>query len=225
VSTVDEVEKGMGGGGLVVALADLAEADVVDDDQVGSGPRAKSTWIGVVGEACMQVVQQIDAAGVADANALLAGTQRKGLEEVALAGAGLSGDDQVVVALDEAQATELEDEALVDSGLEVEVEGFEGLALVEAAVVDTTLDASLGLGGDLAAQDVLEEHGMSGALAKGPVEQLVEVGQDMGQSEELQVPAESDEDLFGIELELAGRGGSWRGAVGRSFSHGGGSCA
>jgi len=225
VSTVDEVEQGVGGGGLVVALADLAEADVVDDDQVGSCPRAKPTWIGVVGEACMQVVQEIDATGVADANALLAGTQRKGLEEVAFAGAGLSGDDQIVTALDEAQATELEDEALVDGRLEVEVEGFEGFALVQTAVVDAPLDAALGLGGDLAAQDMLEEDGMGGALAKRPVEQLVEVGQDMGQSEELQVPSESDEDLVGVEVELASGSGSWLGAVGGTFSHGAGSCA
>ena len=35
---VDEVEEGVRGGGLVVALADLAETDIVDDQQIGTCP-------------------------------------------------------------------------------------------------------------------------------------------------------------------------------------------
>ena len=67
VPAVDEVEEGVGGGGLVVALLDLAEANVVDDEQVGAGPGLEAPGVGVVGEAGVEVVEQVDAAGVAQA--------------------------------------------------------------------------------------------------------------------------------------------------------------
>jgi hypothetical protein len=41
---------------------------------------------------------------------------------VTLAGARIAGDDDVVVAADEVEPRELEDEGLVELGLEVEVE-------------------------------------------------------------------------------------------------------
>jgi len=80
----------------------------------------------------VEIVEQVDTAGVAQANTLLAGAPAEGLEQVALAGAGIAGDDEVVVAADEVEPRELEDDGLVERGLEVEVEGFEGLVLLEA---------------------------------------------------------------------------------------------
>ena len=62
---VEEVEEGVGGGGLVVALLDLAEADVVDDEQVGAGPCLEALGVGAVGEAGMEIVEEVDGAGVA----------------------------------------------------------------------------------------------------------------------------------------------------------------
>lgn len=44
------------------------------------------------------------------------------LIEVALAGAGIAGDHHVVVTADEVETSELEDDGLVELGLEVKVE-------------------------------------------------------------------------------------------------------
>ena len=105
----------------------------------------------------MEIIEEVDAAGVAHGQALFAGTQCEGLEEVALAGAALAGDDEVVVAADEVEAGELEDERLVEAGLEVPVEGLEGLALDEATGIDAAADALLELVRGLGAEEVLEE--------------------------------------------------------------------
>ena len=49
------------------------------------GPAAQASIVGVVGESGMQVVDEIDSASIADAQLLLAGAQREGLQDVALA--------------------------------------------------------------------------------------------------------------------------------------------
>src|SRR5690606_31308598 len=103
----------MGSRGLVVALLELAEADVIDDEECGASPGAQAFGICAVGETGMEVVEQVDAARVADRNALLTGAQPECLEDVALAGAGLTGDEQVILTLDESEAAELDDGALV----------------------------------------------------------------------------------------------------------------
>jgi len=113
---------------------------------------------------------------------LFAGTEREGLEEVALAGAALAGDDEVVVAADEVEAGELEDERLVDARLKVPVEDLEGLALDKAAGVDAAADALLELMCGLGAEEVLEQGGGAGTLAGGPDEVRVELVERVGQA-------------------------------------------
>jgi hypothetical protein len=203
----------MGGRGLVVALLDLAEADVVDDEQLGARPRLEAPGVGVVGEPCVEVVEQVDAAGVAQGDALLAGSQAKGLEDVALAGAALAGDDEVIAPAHEVEAGELEEEGLVERRLEVPVEGFERLLLAQAARRDAARDAPLELARDLGGEDVLEQRRGAGALACGPREQLVEALVDVRQSEEEEVSSES---LEGEVCVVSGRVVSAAG----SFSHG-----
>src|SRR5215211_2483649 len=117
VSAIDQIVEGVGGGRLVAVLLDLAEAHVVDDEELGGGPRLETAGIGAIGEPGVEVVEQVDAAGVAQAEALLAGAQAERLEEVALPGARRTGDDHVVVAADEVEPRELEDERLVELGL------------------------------------------------------------------------------------------------------------
>jgi hypothetical protein len=213
VPSVDQVEERMGGRGLVVALLDLAEADVVDDEQLGARPRLEAPGVGVVGEPCVEVVEQVDAAGVAQGDALLAGSQAKGLEDVALAGAALAGDDEVIAPAHEVEAGELEEEGLVERRLEVPVEGFERLLLAQAARRDAARDAPLELARDLGGEDVLEQRRGAGALACGPREQLVEALVDVRQSEEEEVSSES---LEGEVCVVSGRVVSAAG----SFSHG-----
>src|ERR1019366_6894978 len=191
VPAIDEVEEGMGGGGLIVALAYLAQADVVDDQEIGARPGLESSRVGAVGESGVQVGEEIDAARVAQRDALHASAEPERLEDVTLAGAALARDDQVVVTPDEVEAGELQHEALVERRLKVPVEGFERLSLDEATHPDSTVAAGGGFVIDLGAQDVLEQGGVSRSLAGGPRKQVVERRERLGEAQVAEVPAQT----------------------------------
>jgi len=223
VAAVDKVVEGVRGGRLLAALLDLTEADIVDDEELGARPTLETAGVGAVGEAGVQVVEEIDAACVAHAEALLAGAQGEGLEEMALARAVLAGDHEVVVATHEVEAGELEHESLVEAGLEVPVERLERLALDEAAGVDAPRDALLELVGGLDAEDVLEQRGRAGALAGRPRQPVVELVARAGQSEEVEVSPESFADEVVVAASAISRWGSvGAGSLGHSVASFGG---
>lgn len=200
---VDEIEEGVGGGGLVLALLHLAEADVVHDQEVRSSPALEAALVGGVGEPGVEVVEEVDAAGVADGHLRLAATQGDGLEDVTLPGAALSCDDQVLFAPSEVEAGDLHDESLVELGLKREVEGLERLALGQAALVDAALDAPLELVGGLGAEDVVEERARRRLLLGGPGEVLVEVFEGVGQPDDVEVLPEPIGEVAGAWGSLA----------------------
>jgi hypothetical protein len=151
-------------------------------------------------------------------------TQGEGLEQVALAGAVVAGDQEIVVAAHEVEASELEHEGLIEAGLELPVERLEGLALDEPAGGDAAGDALLELVRGFGAEDVLEERGRAGALAGGPREPLVERVERVGQSEEGEVSSEPGEDRVVVRgaSRSVSRFGSGSAA---SLGHAGVSCA
>jgi hypothetical protein len=55
MATVDEVIEGVSTGGLVTAFADLAEADIVNDDQRRTDPSSEALGISAVSQAGVQV--------------------------------------------------------------------------------------------------------------------------------------------------------------------------
>lgn len=81
----------------------------------------------------MKVVEQVHAADVADGQLGLAGAEGEGLEDVALAGPTLARDEQVLAALDESEACQIEDQGPIELGLEWPFESFQGLARAQAA--------------------------------------------------------------------------------------------
>jgi len=170
VPAIEQVVQGVRGGGFIGALLDLAQAHVVDDQECRACPALEAAGVGAVGEAGMEVVDEVDAARIAQLDPLLACAQAERLEEVALAGAVVAGDHEVVVAAHEVEACELEHEGLVEGGLEVPVERLERLALDEPAGVDAADDALLELVSSLEAEDVLDERGGAWALVGGPCE-------------------------------------------------------
>lgn len=103
---IDQVPEHVGGGRGVAVGGDLAEADVVEDDEFVASPAAQAGLVGAVGEAGVEVGEEVDEAGVADEAAGDAGAQGDGPEDVALTGAGLAGDDEVLLAGEEAEAGE-----------------------------------------------------------------------------------------------------------------------
>jgi len=160
----------------------------------------------------VQVVEEVDTARVAHAHALLAGAQRDRLEDVALARSGLARDDDVLVALHEVEAREFEHERLVEVWLEVPLERFEGLALGEAARGDTAFDALLEFVCDLDAEEMLERRGWAKALTGDGGKAFVELAEGLRQAEELEMSAESREDVV--------VGGVWGLGICGSSGHG-----
>ena len=175
MAPVDQVEEGVRRRGFVVTLLDLPDADVVDDQQVGGGPALESPRVGRIGEAGVEVVEEVDAASVKDAHLLLTGAQAERLDDVALARAAHASDDEVVLAADEFEGAQLHDEGLVQVGLEGPLEGLQCLALGQAAVLDAALDAPLELVGSLGAEDALEQDAAGRLLVDRPGQMLVEL--------------------------------------------------
>ena len=126
---------------------------------------------------------------------------------MALAGAALAGDDEIVATPDEVEAPELQEERLVELRLEVPVEGLQGLVLAQAALVDASLDADLELLRGLGAENALEEREVSGSLARGPREVVVEIREGVGQPEEREVSSEPLGNVVGV----------WVGGVSSAF--------
>jgi len=191
VPFVDQVEERVGGGRLVLAFPHLPEADVIDDEQLGPGPGPEAAGVGVVREPGVEVVEQVDAAGVAYGEGLLAGAHAEGLENMTLAGPALTGDDEIIAPSHEVEACELYDGGLVEIGLEVPVKSLEGLMLAKPAVGEAAGEPALELVVDLGGEDGLEERSGTFLVTRGGGEQRVEVAAGVGQSEEGEVSSES----------------------------------
>ena len=73
VAAVDQIEEGVCGSGLVVALLHLTKTYVINDEQVWGGPALEALRVGRVGEAGVEIVEEIDAAGIAHGELHLAG--------------------------------------------------------------------------------------------------------------------------------------------------------
>ena len=174
MAQIDEIEQHMGGGGLIVGALELAKADVVNDDEVRPTTGLETALIGVVGEARIEVSDEVDAASIADAVFGVAGAQREGLEDVALASAGLSGQDEILGALDKTQGGELFDGSTVQLGLKVPVKRLKRLAGIQATVIDATLDTASSLFGCSVTQDSLKELRVGRPLGGGQGELLGE---------------------------------------------------
>ncbi len=180
--TVNEIEESVRGRRFVVAFLDLPEAYVIDDEELGGGPALEPARVGTVGETGVEVVEQVDAAGVSHAELTLTGLDAERLQDMALAGSALAGEEQVLGASDEVEAGNLEDHGLVEAWLKGPVEGLEGLALGEAGELDSALDATLAFLAGLGAEDTLEEGADRRLVLEGPGQVLVEVFEGMGQT-------------------------------------------
>lgn len=216
VPAVDQIEEGVRGGGLVLVLLDLAEPDVVDDEQLGPRPGLEAARVGAVSEAGVEVVEQVDASGVAHRELLLAGAASEGLEDVALAGAAGTRDHEVVVSAHEVEVGELGHESLVERGLERPIEGLESLVFSEAADLDAASHSLFELSCGFRTKDALEQRGGAWRFAQRPAERVVEPFERGGQAEEGEVSPESLEDFVSGVGSFGADGG---GAA--SLGHGG----
>ena len=86
MAAIDEVPEHVGGGRGVAVGGDLAEADVVEDEQLLAGPATQAGLVEAVGEAGVELGEEVGEAGDADDAAGQAGTQRDGAEDRHCAG-------------------------------------------------------------------------------------------------------------------------------------------
>lgn len=194
VTAIDEIIECVRGRGLVVTLFDLTKTDIIDDEQSRTGPGLESTRVRAIGKAGVKIIEEIDTTCIAHAYALLTSAKRERFEQMALAGATLAGDDKLVLAPDEVEASELGDERFVEFGLEVPLECLERFGLNQAARENAALDALFEFAGGLEAEHVLEKCRRTWALAGGPGEPFVELGEGERQPEKFEVPSESFDD-------------------------------
>jgi len=78
VPAVEQVEEGVRRSRLVLALLDLAQADVIDDQENWPAPPLEAALVGAVGEPGVEVVEEVGAPGVADGEFLLTGLEDEG---------------------------------------------------------------------------------------------------------------------------------------------------
>lgn len=132
---------------------------------------------------------------------------------MALTSAGLTSNDDVIVTPNEVEATEFDEECLVEGRLEVPIEGFERLALGQAASGETVGDAANALVIDLDGQNMLEQGSVTWTILGGPVEKVMERAKGVSKPEERQVSAESFEEQVVFRGLVDGNVGDWTGSV------------
>lgn len=76
---VEEGEEHVGGGGFIAAALELTQPYVIDDQKLGAAPLAHAPLVGAVGEPGVEVVDEVDAPGIADGELVLAGFEQKRL--------------------------------------------------------------------------------------------------------------------------------------------------
>ena len=194
VPAVEQVEEDVGRGGLVVAAAQLPEPDVINDEPLSARPAAHPGFVGLIREPRIKVVNQIDAARIADLDLPLAGAERERLQDMALASTALAGDQEILALVDEAERGQALDDGTIEILLEGPVEGFEGLSHAQAAGVDAPLDATLPQVLGTVAKHPLEQHEGGRVVLMRPGEVGIEMLVEVFQSESLEVVSESLED-------------------------------
>lgn len=132
MAAIQKREEHVGRGRLIVAPLELPQPHVVHDKERGTAPPLHSPWVRAIGQARVEVVNEVDAARVTDRPLLLTGLEGERFQDMAFASAALARDQQVFVALDEDEREKLLDRAAVELGLEVPFEARQGLAVLEA---------------------------------------------------------------------------------------------
>jgi hypothetical protein len=145
---VDSPVGGDDGGGAAVALDDdlvevagvlgieAAQAEVVEDEEVGSQEAAHDPLGGVVGPGLVDESQEGIAAEEQNAAPGAAGGVPQGAGEEGLSNAHGTEEEDILVAVEEAEAEEVSDPVPVEGDGGVPVEVFEGVGLLEASCCD-----------------------------------------------------------------------------------------
>ncbi|QDE71504.1 hypothetical protein BHS05_33325 [Myxococcus xanthus] len=183
-----------------LVLSQAAQAEVIDDEQVGRGEAQEALVVAAFAACGAQLHEHFVGADVEGAEARAAGAVAEGLGQVGLADAGGADDEDVVVALQEGAGAQFQHLGLGDAGVEVEVEVLEGAGVLEGGTAHA-LGELLGVATfHLVAQQAVEEfgvgevvvHGLLGAHLEGlegaGQAQLLEYGNQLVSGTQFQTP-------------------------------------
>src|SRR5205823_6707612 len=120
-----------------------------------------------------------------------AASERERLQDVALPGAVLAGEDQVLLASHEVEARKFHDERAIELWLKVEVEGFEVLSLAQAAGLHAPLDAVFELDGSLLAEHAVEQIGSGRSFARRPRAGFVQAPGNLPEAQGFRGPSDA----------------------------------
>src|SRR5690606_14474599 len=153
------------------------EADLVEDEQVGPQEGGVQDVQAVLLARCPGLVHEVVEGEEVDAVPVLYGFEGQPDGDVRLADAGGSEDEHILALPEEAQRGELLDGRLGNAGLGVVVELSERLLGGDAAELEVGSQAPLEAGGELGGEELVKEPGGASLLARGFLEQGVELGE------------------------------------------------
>jgi hypothetical protein len=108
------------------------QGEVVDDEEVHGGERGELAIVRAGGAGSLELAEELRLRREEHVIAFADGRVPEGLGEVALAGTARAGDEDRDLLLEKAAGGEVEDESLVEAGIESEVEVLERLLPSEA---------------------------------------------------------------------------------------------
>ena len=124
--------------------------------------------------AAFEHINQRVAVDVIGGIAVLRSKGANGGGEVGLADAGRAQEDDILGVLQEAHGSQFQDLALVNGGLETEVEVLKGLAHGDAGHADLVLVGAAALAGSLLREDVIQHFDDVQIILHGPLQVVVQ---------------------------------------------------
>ncbi len=140
---------------------ETAQREVVDDEDVWSEQATEDLLGGMVGASLVKVSQQVVGAQEQDVATGPAGGVTKGAGEKRLADADGTEEDDVLLALEEAEAEEIADAIAVEGNGGVLVEALQGLLLLESGAVESEREVLVVAPIDLVLEDEFEQIELS----------------------------------------------------------------
>lgn len=165
---------------------EAAQAEIVDDQDVGSQQSAQDFVGGVVGARLVEALQEVIGAQEADLMTGAAGRVAEGTGQKSLPDADGAEEDDVLVAFDEAEREEVADAVAIEGDRRVPVEALDGVLLVEARLGEPDAEIGVIASVDLVLEHEFEQIELGDLLCAGVGDAIRERRDDPGQFQTLE---------------------------------------
>src|SRR6266545_4873939 len=203
--------------------AEVREAGVVEEQQIGGGDAAEDLAVGAIGAGGVQALEHVGSGGVVDAEGVATGGMADGLGHGGLAGGGAADEDDVAVLVDEAAGEQFVDDLGGELRARGPVEALEGEGWAELAPAAPALELAFPAGALFSVEELVEELGVRGMRGLRLRQQVGEAAGGGGEVEPLQKRAHLSEGILRLGFTRHDRGlqwGAWSPACSRAGSQG-----